>query len=235
MQASATCSLTGERQPRRADYTSAEGSASNTSLDFRRLSRAVEPELERELGRLRFPVLELCGPAWQLRGRLSTLAIVDPLDRDLIGLVGQVTMEYGDASLEQGWRRVTSMARVSVGARSVAPADRLYSDETSDDARARSGMGEVLGLSRLARAAIEPTRHGRPSGLAYEDACAARPEPAIIEVDGVAMHGRCAACDGAFAIALSVPDGAVVVIGTGTRGEIALRSVRDLNRRRRSS
>ena len=109
------------------------------------------------------------------------------------------------------------------------------SDETSDDARTRSGMGEVLGLSRLAREAIEPTRHGRPSGLAYEDACAARPEPAIIEVNGVAMHGRCAACDGAFAIALSVPDGAVVVIGTGTRGEIALRSVRDLSRRRRSS
>lgn len=210
-------------------------SASDISLDFHRLSRAVEPEVERELGRLRFPVLELCGPAWQPRGRLSTLALVDPLDRDPIGLVGQVTMEYGDASLEQGWRRVTSMARVRVGARSVAPADRLYSDETSDDARTLSAMSEVLGLSRLAREAIEPTRHGRPPGLANEDARAAQPEPATIEVDGVAVHGRRAACDGAFAIALSVPNGAVVVIGTGTPGEIALQSVRDLNAHGRSS
>lgn len=163
------------------------------------------------------------------------MAIVDPLDRDLIGLVGQVTMEYGDASLEQGWRRVTSMARVNVGARSLAPADRLYSDETSDDARTRSGMGEVLGLSRLAREAIEPSRRGRPSGLAHEDARAAQPELATIEVDGVAVHGRRAACDGAFAIALCVPDGAAVVIGTGSPGEITLQSVRDLNAPRRSS
>lgn len=94
-------------------------------------------------------------------------------------------MEYGDTGLKQRWRRVTSMARVTFGGRSVAPTDRLYSDEMSDDARARVGMGEVLGLSRLGWEAIEPSWHSRPSGLAYEDARAAQPQPATIEVDGL--------------------------------------------------